>query len=54
MVVAEPTVKFVAAVPPKDTAVAPLKLLPVMVMMVPAAVGPEIGDTWETTGAVPV
>ena len=33
--VAELTVKLVAAVPPKDTAVAPVKLVPVMTTEVP-------------------
>jgi len=35
MLVAETTVKDVAAVPPKLTAVAPVKLVPVMVIVVP-------------------
>ena len=38
--VAEVTVKLVAAVAPNLTAVAPVKLVPVMVTMVPPAVGP--------------
>jgi hypothetical protein len=39
------TVKLVAAVPPMVTAVAPVKLVPVMVMLVPPAVGPDEGET---------
>jgi hypothetical protein len=37
MVVALATVKVVAAVPPKVTAVAPVKLVPLMVTVAPAA-----------------
>ncbi len=43
--VLETTVKLVAAVVPKWTAVAPVKLVPVMVTMVPPAVGPVVGAT---------
>ena len=41
--VAESTVKLVAAVLPKETAVAPVKLVPVMVTVVPPRVEPEPG-----------
>ncbi len=40
--VAELTVKPVAAVAPKSTAVAPVKLVPVMVTLVPPAAGPGV------------
>ena len=36
---------------PKFTAVAPVKLVPVMVTVVPPAVGPEVGLTPVTVGA---
>ena len=49
--VAEATVKPEAAVVPKWTAVAPVKLVPVMVTEVPPAVGPEVGATELTVGA---
>ena len=49
--VAETTVKPEAAVVPKWTAVAPVKLVPVMVTEVPPAVGPEVGATEPTVGA---
>ena len=42
------TVNEAAAVPPKRTWVAPEKLLPVMLMLVPAI--PEVGVKEETTG----
>ncbi len=45
------TVKLVAAVPPKDTAVAPLSAVPVIVTLVPPAAGPEGGLTPVTAGA---
>ena len=38
--VAELTVKLLAATPPKDTPVAPVKLVPVMLTLVPPAVVP--------------
>jgi len=46
--VAELTVKDVAGVPPKVTAVAPVKFVPVIVTVVPPAVAPELGvrDTY--------
>ena len=48
--VAELTVKLVAAVPPKDTAVAPVKLVPVMTTDVPPVSGPALTFSDETTG----
>ena len=48
------TVKLVALVAPNLTAVAPVKLVPVMATVVPPAVVPEVGDTFVTVGAVPV
>ena len=41
--VSETTVKLVAATAPKSTLVAPVKPVPVMVTVVPPAVGPEVG-----------
>ena len=41
--VAELTVKLVAAVAPNFTAVAPVKLVPVMTTLVPPASGPDVG-----------
>jgi hypothetical protein len=41
----------VAALAPKSTAVAPVKLVPVMVTLVPPAVVPEVGLTPVTVGA---
>ena len=49
--VALTTAKLAAAVPPNDTAVAPVKLLPVMVTLVPPAIGPAFGLTALTVGA---
>jgi hypothetical protein len=49
--VAEFTVKLAAAVAPNRTAVAPVKLVPVMVIVVPPAVGPLVGLTPVTVGA---
>ena len=51
MVVALLTVNVVAAVVPNFTAVAPVKLVPVMVTVVPPAVGPELGLTAVTVGS---
>ena len=45
------TVNEVAAVPPNRTAVAPVKLLPVMVTGVPPAAGPLFGEIDVTVGA---
>ena len=49
--VALTTVKLVAATPPNVTAVAPVKLVPVIVTLVPPATGPEPGLTPVTVGA---
>lgn len=49
MLLAETTLKEVAAVPPKLTAVAPVKLLPVIVTTAPAAAEPGVND--DITGA---
>jgi hypothetical protein len=46
------TVKPVAGVGPKFTAVAPVNPVPVRVTVVPPAVGPAIGEMPVTTGAV--
>ena len=43
LVVELTTVTLVAASAPKSTAVAPVKLVPVMVTMVPPAAGPAVG-----------
>ncbi len=48
--VAELTVKLTAGVPPNCTAVAPVKLVPVMVTVVPPAVGPLVGEIPVTVG----
>ena len=45
------TVKFVAAVVPKSTAVAPVKPVPVIVTDVPPAVEPLVGLMPVTVGA---
>src|SRR6202165_1452048 len=50
MEVAEFTTKVVAAVEPKLTAVAPVRLVPVIMALVPPAVGPELGLTLVTVG----
>ena len=47
---AELTVKLVAATAPNWTAVAPVRLTPVIVTVVPPVVGPELGLTPETVG----
>jgi len=49
--VAESTMKLVAAVPPKVTAVAPLSLLPLIMTTVPPRVDPEDGLRLVTLGA---
>jgi hypothetical protein len=49
--VLEFTVTPVAAVPPKVTPLAPVRLLPVIVTLVPPAIGPEVGATPDTVGA---
>jgi hypothetical protein len=48
---AELTVKLEAALLPKSTAVAPLRLVPVMVTTVPPMLVPEVGLMPLTTGA---
>jgi hypothetical protein len=48
--VSEFTVKLAAAVPPKLTADAPVNPVPVIVTLVPPAVGPAFGDTLVTVG----
>ncbi len=50
MVVALFTVRLVAAVPPKVTPVAPVKLVPVSVTTVPPPVGPLGGFTLVSVG----
>ncbi len=45
------TVKPVAGVPPKFTAVAPEKLAPVMITLVPPVAGPAVGEIEVTVGA---
>ena len=49
--VADVTVRPVHAEPPTVIPVAPVKLVPVMVMDVPPAVGPLVGETEATVGA---
>jgi hypothetical protein len=49
--VSDVTVKLVAGVPPKSTAVAPVKAVPVMVTDAPPAVVPTTGETTVTVGA---
>ena len=48
--VAELTVNPVAAVAPNVTAVAPVKLVPVIVTTVPPAAGPAVGEIDVTVG----
>ena len=50
MDVAELTVKPVALFTPNLTAVAPVKLVPVMVTDVPPPAGPEVGEIAVTVG----
>ena len=45
------TVNEVAAVLPNLTAVAPVKLVPVMATLVPPALGPLVGEIAVTVGA---
>ena len=52
MLVALLTVKLVAAVEPNLTAVAPVRLVPVIVTWLPPASGPAAGATCVTAGAV--
>jgi hypothetical protein len=49
--VSETTLNEAAGVAPKLTTVAPVKLVPVIVTVVPPAVGPEFGATEVTVGA---
>ena len=49
--VAELTVKPVAGVAPNVTAVAPVKLVPVIVTEVPPLDGPDVGEIEVTVGA---
>ncbi len=46
------TVKPVAGVSPKFTAVAPERLAPVMITLVPPVAGPAVGEIELTVGAV--
>jgi hypothetical protein len=45
------TVKLAAGAAPKRTAVAPVRLVPVMVTVLPPAVAPLAGETPVTVGA---
>ena len=49
--VASTTFTLVAATPPTVMLLAPVKLVPVMVIAVPPAVGPEVGLTLAIVGA---
>jgi len=51
MLVDETTTTLVAATPPTVTLVAPVKLVPVIVIAVPPAVEPEVGVTEEMAGS---
>ncbi len=51
ILVALTTLTLVQALPPTDTAVAPVKLVPAIVIDVPPAVLPEVGVTELTVGA---
>ena len=51
IVVSETTVKLVAGVMPKSTAVAPVKAVPVIVTVVPPVTGPSVGLMLVTVGA---
>ena len=51
MLVAPLIVKLVAAVEPNLTAVAPVRLVPVIVTDVPPPVGPAVGAICATVGA---
>jgi hypothetical protein len=51
MEVAETTTTLVQAFPPTVTAVAPVKLVPVTVILEPPAVVPDAGETAVTEGA---
>jgi hypothetical protein len=49
--VALATVTLVPAVPPNEAAVAPVRLVPVMVTVVPPVAGPVVGAIDEIDGA---
>ena len=49
--VAELTVKLVAAVAPKFTAVEPVNPVPLIVTVVPPVAGPDVGEIEVTAGA---
>ena len=51
IVLASTTVKLVAGTPPNVTAVAPVRLVPVMVTVVPPRVVPLVGPIDVTVGA---
>ena len=51
MLVELSTVRVVTDVPPNATFVTPLKLVPVIVTLVPPALGPDVGLTLVITGA---
>ena len=51
MEVALPTAKLLAATPPMVTLVAPVKLVPMITISVPPAVGPKVGETVEMVGS---
>ena len=51
-IVVGPLAVIVPAVPPNLTAVAPAKLLPVIVTLVPPALGPLVGEIPVTAGNV--
>ena len=51
ILVALTTVKLVAGVPPMVTPVAPVKFVPVIVMVVPPAGEPLVGEILVTVGA---
>ena len=48
--VLEFTVKLVVLFGPKNTAVAPVKYVPLIVTVVPPSAGPEAGETDDTVG----
>ncbi len=52
--VAETGVNAVPPMPPKLTTVAPVRLAPVIVITVPPAIGPEVGDSDVTVGGAAV
>jgi hypothetical protein len=52
ILVEEDTLTLVAGTVPKSTLVAPLKLVPLMVTVVPPAIGPLVGEIEVTAGNV--